>query len=76
MSVKCRSHCAGCQRHFGGVTAFDKHRKKFQCTEPKGLRLVERTCNLMYEWEATSTNHEQVAPGVWKAWIYMKLSFD
>ena len=33
----CTDHCAGCDRHFHGLQAFDAHRQDSECQEPDGL---------------------------------------
>ena len=33
----CTDHCAGCDRHFHGIRAFDLHRVDFQCFDPHDL---------------------------------------
>ena len=33
----CTDHCAGCNRHFHGLTAFDAHRRGGECQEPSEI---------------------------------------
>lgn len=37
-----RCHCGSCHQHFSSVSAFDRHRKDFQCVHPGSRGLVSR----------------------------------
>ena len=37
------AHCAGCHRTFGGVRAFDMHRRDCACIDPETLSALSLT---------------------------------
>jgi hypothetical protein len=38
----CTDHCAGCDRHFHGLGAFDAHRVDGACKEPSRVKVTKR----------------------------------
>lgn len=37
-----QAHCPTCHATFGGVTAFDRHRRDGRCVDPRALGMVRR----------------------------------
>jgi len=65
--LTCTSHCAGCDQHFHGVSAFDRHREDGACE--RGDRTVVQTGKHQGEpalqvW--TADGHCDKMKGCWK----------
>lgn len=45
----CTDHCGTCGRHFHGLTAFDSHRRAFECLDP-ATAVSERGRQLLQVW--------------------------
>lgn len=49
MKQTCTDHCGACGRHFHGLTAFEAHRRNFECVDPP-LAVSDRGRQLLQAW--------------------------
>jgi hypothetical protein len=52
-----QAHCKSCHEHFNSVSAFDRHRVRFECCHPESVGMVKSSKGAWIEKAHSRVDH-------------------